>query len=754
MHSITLAQVFATLALLIFGGTAQRASALKIQRDATPSVIGRVQDPAGNPLARARVVIAELGRATTTEDDGAFVFRGLRPGTYHVDATLLGYAPGHEEIRVTEDGSDVHVVLILRITPLTLSGVQVTASVTGEDPLRLTQATVQLTGKELGRNLGATVAQTLAKQPGISTRYGGPAASLPVIRGLTGERILMLQDGQRSGDLASTSPDHALSIDPLASTQIEVVRGPASILYGNNALGGVVNVISHDIPASLPTSLEGYVAGQAESVNPGAALSGAVRLPVGQSVALAMRGGWRSMEDVRTGNGGRLDNTQFRNLNGTIGLGYIHDHGAAGMAYRGYDFSYGLPSAPGDEEAGVRIDGARHQATLRADLALATAGLINLRLDGSAQWYRHDEVEPDGEVATTFDLQTQTIDLLAQTRFGPVRGAVGVSGMLKQYTPTGEEALTPPASSTSGGVLLYQEVALGRRAANMAPRLQLGLRYDRYRIEGEDGGDRFDPPQSRTFQNVSGSAGLNIPVTEGVSASISLARAFRAPTVEELFSSAFHAAVGSFDIGNADLAAETNEGIEGVLRAQTESVSAQAAVYYNRIDDYIAPTLVGDTLIVDEGETSRVPLNVFQQANATIRGVEAQIEATVTEQIVLGAMGDVLRGKFESDAPLPFMPTARVGAALRWDNGRYSAGMDVRHALAQDEVPENELATDEYTLVDLSAGATLMRDGRVHSITVRADNVFDVLYREPTSRIKAFAPNPGRNLTLVYRLLF
>ena len=755
MPSITVQRAMGAV-LIVISTQIASVSALDAQASPTATISGRVQDPAGNPLPTARIVIAELGRSATTSADGTFAFRNVRPGTYHIDATLLGYAPGHEEVNIPEgEGQAVaRVVLTLRITPLALSGVQVTASIAAEDPLRITQSTVQLTGKELARNIGATVAQTLSRQPGIATRYAGPGPSVPVIRGFTGERILVLQDGQRAGDLSATSADHGLSVDPLAAMQIEVVRGPASLLYGNNALGGVVNVVSHDIPTSVPGGWDGYVAAQGESVNPGGALSGSVALPLGQSFALTVHGGWRSIDDVRTGEGGRLDNTQFDSRNGTLGVGYVTDDLSAGIGYRVFDFDYGLPASPDDEEAGIRIDGIRHEATGRAELTLASSAFTNLRLNGSAQWYRHDEVEPDGAIGTTFDLKTQTVNVLTRTRFGPFTGAVGVSGLFEQYAPTGEEALTPPADSRSAGILLFQEVPISGRSSEMAPRIQVGARYDWYRIKADEGGTQFRPARSRAFRNVSGSVGLNVPLNTGMSASLSLARAFRAPTVEELFSNAFHAALGSFDIGNPDLAAETNQGIEGVLRAQNERVSAQAAAYYNWIDNYIAPNIVGDTVIVDEGETSVVPLNVFQQADAQVRGVEAQIEATILDDVVLGVMGDLIRGTYFDGSPLPFLPTARIGGSARWDNGRYSLGAEMRHAIAQDDVPENEFATGAYTLVDLSAGLMLTAAGRVHSIMLRTDNVFDVLYREPTSRIKEFAANPGRNVTLVYRMLF
>jgi len=181
-------------ALLVLSIPAPRSALARPAFQGQPVVSGIVQDTAGNPLANARIVIAELNRAAISAGDGSFSFREIRPGTYHLDVSLLGYAPGHQELTIAENARPVRVVVELRITPLSLSGIQVTASITRGDPLSLTQSTLQLSGKDLARNLGSTVAQTLSKQPGIATRFAGPAASLPVIRGLTGERILILQD--------------------------------------------------------------------------------------------------------------------------------------------------------------------------------------------------------------------------------------------------------------------------------------------------------------------------------------------------------------------------------------------------------------------------------------------------------------------------------------------------------------------------------------------------------------------------------
>lgn len=764
MHSNVLRSAMRVLALLLLILANAHVARAMAPHDGervaplAPMIAGVVQDSAGVPLPNVQVIVSALNRVTTTDADGQFFFRGLPAGTYHLSAILIGYAPAHVAVVVPDSGETARVQLTMRETALRLSTVQVTATPTGTDPLNIAQSTLELSGQALNRNLGGSVAQTLSGEPGISMRYAGPAANSPVIRGLTGERILVLQDGQRSADLSSSSPDHGVTIDPLSASRIEVVRGPASLMYGNNALGGVVNVISNDIPTAVPSHLEGYLGGQTESVTPGGAASGALTLAVGEQIALTARGNLRRTEDVRVGGGGTLPNTYSRNQSGLLGAAFIREGFTAGLAYRGYSFDYGLPAPPDADESGVHLEGFRHELSGRAAVELPWTAFSYLRLNGTAQWYEHDEIEPSGEIGTNFGLRSQTAELMARTQFGAVTGALGISGLLRQYEATGEEALTPAANSNAGGIFLYQELPLGRaeRPEARMPRLQFGGRYDFFRIEPKAGDPKFATARSRDFSSLSGSLGLNIPLGQPLTFSLSVARAFRAPSVEELFSNAFHHAAGSYDIGTPTLDAETNQGIDAVLRAESPRLKAQVSGYYNRINDYITPIYAGRDTLSDEGEL--FPIIQYGQMDATLRGVEGSIEAEVTSNVILGAVGDIVRGRFRDGSPIPFMPAARIGGSARWDDGRYSVGAEVRHAFEQDEASARELAgetvAEAYTLVNLSAGVTLIRSAFVHSITLRADNLFDEAHRDATSRIKAFALNPGRNVSLVYRVLF
>ena len=259
----------------------------------TPPVAGMVKDSSGIPIPNVQVIVTALNRVTTTNAAGAFMLRGLPAGSYHLSAILIGYAPGHADVVIPTTGDSVRVAIVMHQSALQLTGIQVTATPVGTDPRNVIQAATELSGQALARNLAPTVAQSLENEPGVSVRYNGPAATAPVIRGLQGERILVLQDGDRAGDLSSAAPDHGVSIDPLTAQRIEVVRGPASLLYGNSALGGVVNVISNDIPSAIPSHVEGFMAGQAESATPGGGLAGGVTVPIGSSFAVVARGGGR-----------------------------------------------------------------------------------------------------------------------------------------------------------------------------------------------------------------------------------------------------------------------------------------------------------------------------------------------------------------------------------------------------------------------------------------------------------------------------
>lgn len=712
-------------------------------------VVGEVRDEGGAPLARAQVVVEPGGRSTVTDAAGRFVVRGLRTGRHRLDVSLIGYAPESRELVLPSAGEHPAGEVVLRRTALSLPGLQVTATPTGGDVRAVTQGTTQLAGRALEREMAGTLAQTLRFQPGVAVRSMGPAASVPIIRGLTGDRVLVLQDGQRTADLAGSADDHGVTIDPLTAQRVEVVRGPATLLYGNNALGGVVNVISGDLPLQAGGRPEWAFSAQSESAYPGGSAALRATLPLADAWTASLRMGGRSTGDVRIPAdprlGSRLDNTRSRNWSGSVGVGHAGERLVAASALKVYDFSYGLPVPPGSDP--VSLAGRRREAAGRAELALASARFSLVRVDATAQDYRHDELDGAGAVQQTFALDTRTLNLLVrQGALGPfTEGAWGVSGLWKRYAATGPAALTPPADSRGLGVFAFQEVALDGGAA-----LQLGARLDHYGIESGSTA-KFGAGHDRTFRALSGSVGVRVPVVRGVSAGVNLARSFRAPTVEELFSAAPHAGTGSVEFGNSRLRAERGRSAEAVLQIRAGRWNGQFAAFHNAVADYVHLVARGDTVV--DGAT--LPVFVYDQTDATLRGVEGQLEWELRRDLVLGATGDLLHAEQRDGTPLSFMPPARLGGVLRWDDGTLSLGGEVHHEFRQERVgAADELPTDAHTVVRATAGVRWTRGGVVHSLTLRGENLGDVLHREATSRIKDFAPGPGRNVALLYRVLF
>lgn len=738
---------------------APAATGPRLSRTAAPAIVGTVRDTTGRPLANAQIVVGVVNRALQSDANGGFVIRGLAPGVYHLDVSLIGYAGRHLVVTVPESGPDVVLEIVLRPSALRLTGVLVSAAPSGSDALGVTQAAVELSGKGLALNLGNSVAQTLANEPGMAMRFNGPMANMPVIRGLTGDRILVLQDGERAGDLASSSADHALSIDPFSAERIEVIRGPASLLYGNNALGGVVNVIANDIPTDIPSRATFFLGGQGESVTPGGVAGGGATIPLGKRGAMIARGNWRSTDDLRVGGKGTLTNTDVSSTGGSLGLGYVGERAHVGIALRGTAFEFGVPFPPGGEP--IRLDGNRTQVALRSTFNTGAAAIPTIRVDGTVQHYTHDEIEPDGAVGTNFRLNTQTFNVNARTQTGRLTGTIGLQGYLRDYRPTGEEAFTPSATNRNVGLLLFQDVPLrpAARPDARVPRLQLGARYDWFALKSREDEARFGPAQERTFNSASASLGLSLPLGPASTFSVNAQRAFRAPAVEEVFADGYHVAAGTYDVGNRDLEAESSTGLEGIFRTQGTRGFAQVSGYVNAIADYIAPVAVGTREVEGEDGPAEVPLVNFIQRDARLVGVELQGEAEVARHWVVGASADWVRGRFNDQAEsrnLPFIPAGRLGATLRWDNGRLSFGGGVRRVLRQSRVSGDALdvPTSSYTLANLSIGWTVFAGATVQNVVLRADNVFDEIAYDATSRIKSFASNPGRNLTLVYKVMF
>lgn len=735
------------------------------ERPATSSqgsgrIVGTVQDSAGAPVRDANILVVDDSRPPVLSDAaGHFAINGVTPGLRRLLVSALGYAPARLAVRVVP-GDSVAVTVSMARSALELAGVTVSATQSERDPLAVAQPVTVLGQRDLERSMGATLARTLSWTAGVSERSQGPAASMPVIRGLTGERIMVLQDGQRAGDLAASASDHGVTIDPLAANQVEIVRGPAALVHGSTALGGVVNVISDDIARVVPSQRLASITVNAQSASEGGAALLDVTEPLGAGLVLRVKAGARSHGDQRLGRGAATieqDNTSLRNQQGVIALAKVGESGGGGIALRRYDFEYGLPWRD-DPVNGVRLRGARNEVTVRAERS-ATGLFTRVRFDGTAQWYAHDEVLTDGEVATALALRTQQGQLLARTRaLGVVRdGTMGVSFLSRQNGVSGYQALTPPNANLSLAAFTFQEFAPwgGGRDGARTIRFPVALRLDHV-TTASDATPRFGAGITRRFTNLSTSAGTTIPLWSNMSFALNVARAARVPSPEELFSRAGHAGTGAFEIGNPALAAEVTRGLDAVLRVERRALRVQLAVFQSNVDGWVGLYPSGrDTTVATPGLPDKVlPLFTVAQRDARLAGAEASVEASVSPRLILNANGDVLRARDIEGTALPFMPPARIGGGARWDDGRWQVGGAIRHVFGQRRVYDDEFPTDPFTVFEAHVGLRLVVGPRVHMLMLRGENLGDRLYRDATSRIKDFAPASGRNTSLLYRITF
>ncbi|MBA2669161.1 MAG: TonB-dependent receptor [Gemmatimonadetes bacterium] len=720
----------------------------------TGRILGMVVDAqSGTPLSATQVRLVELGRADLSHRGGEFHFERINPGTYTISAQRLGYAPGEATVRVLA-GETARVTLSLNPSAIELEALVVTGTGRARRIDETYRPTSVVDGAALRRQLGSSVAATIDREPGIAQRYNGPAAAQPVIRGLSGDRVLVLEDGNRTGDIASTASDHAVTIDPLTAERIEVVRGPAGLLYGSNALGGVINVIREDVPRTLPERLTGSASAQAESVNQGLTAGASVIAPIGAMAARAELS-LRRAGETRTPLG-PLPSTEMEGYNAGAGASWVHHHGFMGAAVRDYGMTYGVPGTflgetiPGAHEGGVSID--LRRSTARIDAAwLHDSGLFrSVEATGNYVRFEQTEFEPGGFVGTRFGQLTGTANVLARHEHqnGGLRmeGAIGAWMMGRDFSVGGGATGSHPATQVAIAGFIYEEFGWGPLG------VEVGGRYDWTTIDPEirEGTSAADV-RKRDFGAVSGSVAATYEVQPGVRVGGSVARAFRTPTIEELFSAGPHLADFSFNVGNPNLGSEFGLGTDLFVRVSRATVRFDASIFRNSIRNYIYYEPTGEL----DPRLNRFPVYRAAADDAVLIGAEGRAQWELYRGFVLDGGASYVRGhRTDGDEPLPAIPPLTGSLEGRWEGVRYSLGLGWRGAAEQSRVAFPERPTSGYSLFNASAGLRWTAWARMHTLTLGVDNLTDVAWRDHLSRIKDVAPQPGRNVQLLYRVNF
>jgi iron complex outermembrane recepter protein len=705
----------------------------------------------GAPVVNATLVIEELKRETTSGADGQFTFGPVPPGAYHLSVRGQGYSSRRTEITVAAGMQAINVP----VDPELHYSEVVSVSPDARSQFESFQPTSVLAGQELAKQLEMSLGATLESQPGVAARSFGPAPSRPVIRGLDGDRVLILQDGQRLGDLSTQSGDHGVAINPASAQRIEVVRGPATLLYGSNAIGGLVNVITDEIPTKPQRGASGmftFDLGSAANESGGA---GDVNVGNGR-VALHLGGGGRRSSDVATPLGD-LVNSQSRNGFGNVGLSWTAAKGYVGGSYGYDDTKYGIPVV---EEGQVQLTPRRHAFSLRGGAQGLTGPFDSYRATLAVRRYAHDEIE-GGEIGTSFTNDTNELEIMGSHHpIGRMRGSVGGWFLGRNFDASGEEALSPGVDQRGSAAFVYEEVTWPHMT------FQFGGRVDhtRYAPTGE---------ANRAFTSGSGSVGLLLrpaAADDRLTIAVSLARAARNPALEELFYFGPHPGNFAFEVGNPDLRPEHAVGVDLALRWRSTRASGEVTYFRNAISDYVfrAPVTEAEFAARLDEFASRFPgrdMNTQAAgefpivenvaADSILQGVEAHSDIRLTSDLSVEVGLDFVRGSLaESGQPLPRIPPLRVRGGLRYQHNAFQAGGEVIAAATQDRVFLTETSTDGYQLLRLFGAYSIARGNIVHTITARLDNATNELYRNHLSLIKDLAPEMGRNFKALYSVKF
>lgn len=723
-----------------------------VQAQATGSIAGRVTSAAGTPVPRAAITLVETNQATTTNAEGAFRFDNLVAGTYHiaVEAPRLGASVAEIEV---EAGQAAQLTVIVD-QAVHREEIVVTATPGGRGSSEVVQPVNVLTSEELQGRRQPTLGETLAQEPGVSSTYFGPGSSRPVIRGLGGDRIRILEEGIGTGDASNVSPDHAVSVDPSGAERIEIVRGPATLLYGSNAIGGVVNVLDNRVPASVPTEITGHaelrLGTVADERNATVSVEGgrgklAWHLDLlrrnTDDYAISGPADIHSDEDT-----GHLENSATRATGGTIGASYVGSRGFIGASFNGLDSRYGIPGHHHAEEDGeegeeppVQIEMEQRRFDVRGELNPTGGFFRSLRLRAGRADYGHVELEGD-EVGTRFLNDSWEGRIEATHRpFGPLTGSMGVQLMSRDFEAIGAEAFVPPSKTRAGAAFLFEEATHGPWT------LQFGTRYEQQDVSAE--GDVSD----RSFGGISGSAGAIYRPAAQYAVAVSLARGVRAPTAEELYSNGPHLATSSFEIGDPNLSEETSVGLDVSLRKTEGKFHGEVNLFSNRFDGFVFGNPSGE-------EQDGLTVFRYIQADAHFRGFEAaahfELWHAEPHHLELELGTDSIRATLDDGRNLPRIPPQRHSAALIYQGRRFSGLAEVRYVAAQNRVAELEEPGESYTMVNANVGYRFFRANTVHDVLLRGTNLTNELARSHVSPLKEIAPLPGRDFSLSYRVTF
>ncbi|MDQ2768657.1 MAG: TonB-dependent receptor [Gemmatimonadota bacterium] len=734
-------------------------AAIEARVAATDTLKGTVVDSAGTPVGDVIVSLVELKRGTTTGRDGRFVLLGVPRGRQTLAVRRVGYAPISQQLLVS---GTTTLKLTLGATALRLEAVTITATRAPISPLASPLPTDALSGERLRREQEVSLSQALDGFAGVRNLSTGQQVGKPVIRGLTGPRVLILDDGLRLEDY-SWSDEDGPSVDSRLAERIEVIRGPASVLYGSDAIGGVINVVPEDVPDVRGE--KPFVEGAAEAY--GATnndeIGGLLRAQGGRgSIGFRATAIGRHAGNFHTPRGneqtptGDIFDTGYGSLNGELAVGYRGDKNGATLRYERYGGNFGLLDGPPVEEDN-QSGPLRRLADDRIQGATTWQLGEHARLETKSQYQRHSLKELVGDSRTgddmpSFDLllQTFTTDLLLHHDHADwLTGTIGVSGLYQDNKSSGVFPLVPDARTSNVAAFAFEQATKGQWS------FLAGVRGDAHRITADANTDLQLDAQTRSTSAFTGDVGAVYRPIEHLALAANLGRAFRAPTLFELFTNGPHLGEGRYEVGLASAKPEASLNTDVSVRWESPKFRGEIAAYRNRIDHYlyVEPTGGIATVENDAGGEDTLPVYQFKQTSqATLTGVDISTEIEAASMLTLRGRFDYVRGNNEAtDSPLPLMPPARgdLEAELHTAGAEHNrayvmAGTQI--VSRQKRLGQFDTPTGGYTLFNLGAGAGRQFGGREFYLDLRLRNLTNKRYNDFLSRYKTFAYEPGRNL--------
>jgi iron complex outermembrane receptor protein len=580
-----------------------------------------------------------------------------------------------------------------------------------------------------------------------------------VIRGFDGDRVLVLQDGVRTGSLGSQSGDHSEPIDPLSLERLEVVKGPATLLYGSNAVGGVVNAITNDDDDSHE-GFRGYFSGLGSTANRQGAISGGVEYGY-KNWLFSGRGSSQREGDFQSPIG-RIPNSGSKSFFGTGNVGYYGQKGFATFNLSSEKRRYGVPFAalfeeekerplfgetlpePPDEEIDLRIR--QNNYRFRGGFRDIQSFVNRITFSFNYTDYKHEEIENE-TVGTVFNNDTASYrTVFEQKATEKLTGRFGFEGYTRDYLILGDEALIEgKVKAGNFAVFALEELKYGRISFQFGGRIE----NNRFRPENPDLRDR-------SFNGFSGAVGMRIGLWKEGAFVVNYTNSYRAPAIEELYNNGPHIGTMTFEIGNENLLRERSNGLDFSIRHLSDRIRLDFDFYYYRINDFVflAP--------VEEGTKTRqligggLPVAEYLQQNSNFIGGEFNLDAKLNKYVSFLAAVDVVRAELDDDTPLPRIPPDRIRLGLDFHYKNFNLRPEAIFVADKErgDIFPTETSTAGYGLFNLGGSYTIGSQHYAHTFSFGAYNLTNKLYRNHLSFIKELVPEIGRGVRFSYTFRF